>query len=210
MQLEIEREALKKETDAAARDRLKKLEKELASCARARRLLAPSGRREGRDPEAPQVQGGDRPDEAGDREGRARVRSNKVRSCAYGKLAQLEKELAAAEQKLSAGGGARLLKEQVDEEDIAEVVARWDRHPGLEARRGRAREALQLEEHLHQRVIGQDEAVVAVANAVLARPAGIKDPNRPIGSFIFLGRPAWARPSWRARSPSSCSTASRR
>src|SRR6185369_14155881 len=105
----------------------------------------------------------------------------------YGKLAQLEKDLAAAEAKLSGGGGRRLLKEQVDEEDIAEVVARWTGIPVSKLVEGEREKLLRLEEHLHQRVVGQEEAVTAVAHAVLRARAGIKDPNRPIGSFIFLG-----------------------
>ncbi|HYR96055.1 MAG TPA: AAA family ATPase, partial [Candidatus Binatus sp.] len=97
------------------------------------------------------------------------------------------KKLAEEEAKLNQQGGKRLLKEQVDEEDIAEVVSRWTHIPVSRLVEGEREKLIHLEEHLHKRVVGQDEAVRAVANAVLRARAGIKDPNRPIGSFIFLG-----------------------
>src|SRR5438046_1052178 len=97
-------------------------------------------------------------------------------------LAQEESRLAASED-----GGRRLLKERVDEEDIAEVVSRWTGIPVSKLVEGEREKLVHLAEHLHKRVVGQDDAVTAVANAVLRARAGIKDPNRPIGSFIFLG-----------------------
>jgi ATP-dependent Clp protease ATP-binding subunit ClpB len=112
---------------------------------------------------------------------------NKVAELRYGKLAQLEKKLVDEEAHLSQQGGKRLLKEQVDEEDIAEVVARWTGIPVSKLVEGEREKLVRLGEHLHQRVVGQDDAVTAVADAVLRARAGIKDPNRPIGSFIFLG-----------------------
>jgi ATP-dependent Clp protease ATP-binding subunit ClpB len=188
MQLEIERQALKRETDAASRDRLEKLEKELAEAnARKSSLQA-------------QWQS-----EKGSLEGLSKIKSeieqtrheidkakreydlNKVAELQYGKLATLEKQLAEAERNTGAGSGARLIKEEVDEEDIAEVVARWTRVPVSRLMEGEVQKLGQLEEHLHKRVIGQDEAVSAVADAVIRARAGLKDPNRPIGSFIFLG-----------------------
>src|SRR5207244_624441 len=84
-------------------------------------------------------------------------------------------------------GGARLMKEEVDEEDVAEVVARWTGIPVSKLMQGDVQKLLGLEEHLHRRVIGQDEAVRAVSDAVIRARSGLKDPNRPIGSFIFLG-----------------------
>ena len=106
-----------------------------------------------------------------------------------GKLPSLEKELAAEEQKLvqKNSGGKRLLKEEVDEDDIAEVVARWTGVPVSRLLEGEVQKLAHLEEHLHKRVIGQDEAVIAVSDAVIRARSGLKDPNRPIGSFIFLG-----------------------
>ena len=113
---------------------------------------------------------------------------NRVAELKYGTLAQLERELAAEEEQLTKKEGAtRLIKEEVDEDDVAEVVARWTRIPVTKLLEGEMQKLLHLEEHLHKRVIGQDEAVTAVADAVIRARAGIKDPNRPIGSFIFLG-----------------------
>src|SRR5207244_1341501 len=100
-----------------------------------------------------------------------------------------ERQLAQEEERLGAtqDGGRRLLKERVDEEDIAEVVSRWTGIPVSRLVEGEREKLVHLAEHLHKRVVGQDDAVTAVANAVLRARAGIKDPNRPIGSFIFLG-----------------------
>ena len=107
----------------------------------------------------------------------------------YGTLATLERELKEAEAAASkaAGGGRRLIKEEVDEEDIAEVVSRWTGIPVSKLMEGEMQKLLRLEDELHQRVVGQDEAVRAVADAVVRARAGIKDPRRPIGSFLFLG-----------------------
>jgi ATPases with chaperone activity, ATP-binding subunit len=104
----------------------------------------------------------------------------------YGKLFDLEKELKKEEDKLM-NKDEMLLKEEVDEGDIAEVVSRWSRIPLSKLLEGEKEKLLGLEEKLHERVIGQDEGVKAVADAVIRSRAGIKDPNRPIGSFIFLG-----------------------
>src|SRR5205823_3726416 len=114
---------------------------------------------------------------------------NKVAELKYGKLAQLERQLAQEEGRLGASqdGGRRLLKERVDEEDIAEVVSRWTGIPVSRLVEGEREKLVHLAEHLHKRVVGQDDAVTAVANAVLRARAGITHPNRPIGSFIFLG-----------------------
>ncbi|MCX6610479.1 MAG: AAA family ATPase, partial [Acidobacteria bacterium] len=106
----------------------------------------------------------------------------------FGEIPQLERELADTEAKLATNQGqAKLLKEVVDEEDIAAVVARWTGVPVSKLLEGEMKKLLNLEADLHQRVIGQDEAVTAVAEAVLRARSGLKDPQRPIGSFIFLG-----------------------
>ncbi len=107
----------------------------------------------------------------------------------YGTLATLERELKEAEAQAAEppAGGRRLIKEEVDEEDIAEVVSRWTGIPVSKLMEGEMQKLLRLEEELHQRVVGQDEAVRAVADAVVRARAGIKDPKRPIGSFLFLG-----------------------
>ncbi len=112
---------------------------------------------------------------------------NRVAELQYGTLATLERELKQEEAAASAAGGRRLIKEEVDEEDIAEVVSRWTGIPVSKLMEGETQKLLRLEEQLHRRVVGQDEAVRAVADAVLRARAGIKDPKRPIGSFLFLG-----------------------
>ncbi|MEB2283174.1 MAG: ATP-dependent chaperone ClpB [Myxococcales bacterium] len=192
MQLEIEREALRKETDKASKDRLERLEKELADLRTESDRLRAQWERE---------KGG----VAKHRELREQIEAtrveiekaeraydlNKVAELKYGKLAGLERELAAEEQALELAqdqpATSRLLKEEVDEEDIAEVVARWTHIPVAKLMQGEVEKLLGLEAHLHQRVVGQDEAVRAVADAVVRARSGLKDPNRPIGSFIFLG-----------------------
>ncbi|HEU5480534.1 MAG TPA: AAA family ATPase, partial [Candidatus Tumulicola sp.] len=113
---------------------------------------------------------------------------NKAAELKYGRLLELEKQLKAEEERLASKQGvARLIKEEVDEEDIAEVVSRWTHIPVSKLLEGEVQKLLQLEGELHQRVIGQDEAVTAVAEAVVRARSGLKDPNRPIGSIIFLG-----------------------
>jgi ATP-dependent Clp protease ATP-binding subunit ClpB len=102
-------------------------------------------------------------------------------------LVQLEKQLREKEEQLSDKKGSRLLKEEVDEEDIAEVVSRWTHIPVSRLMEGEIQKLLKMEERLHLRVVGQDEAVTAVANAIRRARAGIQDPDRPLGSFIFLG-----------------------
>ncbi|HWX42386.1 MAG TPA: AAA family ATPase, partial [Blastocatellia bacterium] len=113
---------------------------------------------------------------------------NRAAELKYGKLSALEKKLQEEEQQLIAKDGqSRLIKEEVDEEDIAEVVSRWSGVPVSKLLEGELKKLLHLDEELHQRVVGQEEAVTAVAEAVIRARSGLKDPNRPIGSFIFLG-----------------------
>jgi ATP-dependent Clp protease ATP-binding subunit ClpB len=188
MQLEIEREALKRETDPASRDRLEKLEKELAEAEERRRTLQAQWQTEKDAIEKlskikSEIEQTRHEIEKAKRE----YDLNKVAELQYGKLVSLEKELAEAEKAASSPTGSRLIKEEVDEEDIAEVVARWTGIPVSKLLEGEVQKLAHLEEHLHKRVVGQDEAVSAVADAVIRARAGLKDPNRPIGSFIFLG-----------------------
>jgi ATP-dependent Clp protease ATP-binding subunit ClpB len=188
MQLEIEREALKRETDAASKDRLSKLEKELAEAQERRSALqaqwqSEKGSLEKLSKIKSEIEQTRREIEKAKRE----YDLNKVAELQYGKLASLEKELAEAEKIADKGGSSRLIKEEVDEEDIAEIVARWTGVPVSRLMEGEVQKLAHLEEHLHKRVIGQDEAVTAVADAVVRARAGLQDPNRPIGSFIFLG-----------------------
>ena len=188
MQLEIEREALKKESDAASKERLGRLEKELADLRadsdglRARwqaEKNAVGSLRTLRE----QIEATKTEIEQAERQ----YDLNHVAELRYGKLAGLERDLQAQEAALTAGGGDRLLKEEVDEEDIADVVSRWTGIPVSKLLEGEMRKLLRLDEELQKRVIGQAEAVNAVAEAVIRARAGISDPNRPIGSFIFLG-----------------------
>jgi ATP-dependent Clp protease ATP-binding subunit ClpB len=189
MQLEIEREALKKESDAASKERLGKLERELADLKTESSALQAQWKtekeavqrvrtiREQIDDAKIQVAQAERAYDL-----------NKAAELKYGTLAELERQLAAAESRATAkGSGQRLVKEEVDEEDIAAVVSRWTGVPVSKLLEGEMKKLLALEDDLHQRVIGQDEAVLAVAEAVLRARSGLKDPNRPIGSFIFLG-----------------------
>jgi ATP-dependent Clp protease ATP-binding subunit ClpB len=190
MQLEIEREALKKEKDDASRDRLGKIEEELERLQGEAKTLREQWEREKAAIERP-------------RQLRKRIEEtkididkamrsydlNRVAELQYGTLATLERELKDAESQavVAAGGGRRLIKEEVDEEDIADIVSRWTGIPVSKLMEGEMQKLLRLEEELHQRVVGQDEAVRAVADAVVRARAGIKDPKRPIGSFLFLG-----------------------
>jgi ATP-dependent Clp protease ATP-binding subunit ClpB len=189
MQLEIEREALKKETDAASKERLARLEEELSElreqgdALRAQWESEKGGIGRIRDLKA-QIEAVRLEIEQAERQ----YDLNKVAELKYGKLAALERELAGLESASDDGAPKKhLLKEEVDEEDIAEVVARWTGIPVAKLVEGEREKLVRLAEHLHERVVGQDEAVSAVADAVIRARAGIMDPNRPIGSFIFLG-----------------------
>jgi len=189
MQLEIEREALKKETDPASKDRLVKLEKELAEYSEQANALRARWQQE---KESIAVLRGLREEiESTKREVDHAEREydlNRAAELKYGKLTELEKRLRAEEVALTdQDGPARLMKEEVDEEDIAEVVARWTKIPVSRLLQGEIEKLLHLEEHLHRRVVGQDEALRAVSDAVIRARSGLNDPNRPLGSFIFLG-----------------------
>ena len=189
MQLEIEREALKKETDAASRQRLEKLEKELANLkASADQLQAQwQGEKESVQ-KIRAIREEIEQTKLAIEQAQREYDLNRAAELQYGKLTQLEKELREYEEGLDKQhGGGRLLKEEVDEEDIAEVVSRWTGVPVSKLLEGELQKLLSLEEHLHKRVVGQEEAVTAVADAVIRARSGLKDPNRPIGSFIFLG-----------------------
>ncbi len=189
MQLEIEREALKKESDAASKSRLAKIEKEIAdlkdeaNALQAQWQAEKSGVQKLRDirEQIEQVKVDiERAERAYD--------LNRAAELKYGRLSQLERDLQNEQNRLAEmQGTSRLLKEEVDEEDIAEVVSRWTRIPVSKLLEGEMKKLLHLEDELHKRVIGQDEAVEAVAESVMRARSGLKDPRRPIGSFIFLG-----------------------
>jgi ATP-dependent Clp protease ATP-binding subunit ClpB len=185
MQLEIEREALKKETDKPSKERLKKLEKELADLkAESDALMARwqaeksavqrlRSLREQVDQTKTEIEKAER-----------QYDLNRAAELKYGRLVGLEKELAKEEQSQAE---SKLIKDAVDEEDIARVVSRWTGVPVTRLLEGEMQKLLHLEDELHKRVVGQDEAVTAVAEAVIRARSGLKDPNRPIGSFIFMG-----------------------
>ena len=189
MQLEIEREALRKESDKASRERLERIEKELADLKEQQDQLTAHWQQEkdtiqrGRKlkEELEQVRlEMQRAQQAGDY-----ARASELQ---YGRLPQLERQIQEEEQRLAdLQKSKRMLKEEVDEEDIAEVVSRWTQIPISRLMEGEVQKLLKMEERLHQRVIGQDEAIGAVANAIRRARAGLQDPNRPLGSFIFLG-----------------------
>ena len=189
MQLEIEREALKKETDAASKDRLDKLEKELANLkANADQLKAQWQAEKESVQKIREIREQIEQTKVAMEQAERVYDLNRAAELRYGTLTQLEKQLhdyeTALDEQHSHG---RLLKEEVDEEDIAEVVSRWTNIPVSKLLEGELQKLLFLEEHLHRRVVGQEEAVSAVADAVIRARSGLKDPNRPIGSFLFLG-----------------------
>ncbi len=189
MQLEIEREALKKESDEASKARLATIERELADLSEDRRSLEA---RLGREREViGRVAGAKQEIEAVRLEieqAQRRYDYNRAAELQYGKLAELESGLKASETELGEmQRRGMLLKEEVGAEEVAEVVATWTHVPVSKLLEGEIQKLLRMEERLHERVVGQDEAVAAVASAVRRSRAGLQDPNRPIGSFIFLG-----------------------
>jgi len=188
MQLEIEREALKKEKDEASKERLANLEKELADMRERSGALKAQWQLE-KDAIQELQKLKERAEQVRHDIETAERSANleKAAELKYGTLAQLEKQLREREKQLSDKKGQQLLKEEVDEEDIAEVVSRWTHIPVSRLMEGEVQKLLHMEDRLHLRVIGQDEAIRAVSNAVRRARAGIQDPNRPLGSFIFLG-----------------------
>ncbi|HTD84487.1 MAG TPA: ATP-dependent chaperone ClpB [Gemmatimonadaceae bacterium] len=189
-QLEIERQALQKEKDKASRERLKALERDLAELReksagmkaqwqQEKETLGAVGKIKQQIEQA-RIEA-ERATRAGDLQKAAEI--------TYGQIPQLERQMGEAEQKLGSkqGGGARFLKEEVTAEDVAEIVSRWTGIPVAKMLEGERERLTKLESELSRRVIGQEEAVEAVSNAVRRSRAGLQDPNRPIGSFIFLG-----------------------
>ncbi len=188
-QLEIEHTALQKETDDASSARLKSIEEELANLTEEAEGLkahwtlekdAIAGIRDLKQQLESTKADAEQAERSGDLERAAELR--------YGRIGELEQQLSAAQESLEKlQATTRMLTEEVTEEDIAQVVSRWTGVPVARLMEGEVDKLIRLEDHLHQRVIGQDAAVSAVANAVRRSRAGLADPNRPIGSFIFLG-----------------------
>ncbi|MGL4421196.1 MAG: ATP-dependent chaperone ClpB [Gemmataceae bacterium] len=188
-QLEIEREALRKETDRVSKDRLAKLEAELANLKTTHDALTAQWQHEKQAVDKLKTlrQQIEQTKDELERAERA-YELNKAAELKYGKLPTLEKELQAAETAMAAQSTtARLIKEEVGEQDIAAVVSRWTGVPVTKLLEGEKEKLLNLGDSLHERVIGQNEAVEAVAEAMIRARSGLNDPNKPLGSFLFLG-----------------------
>jgi ATP-dependent Clp protease ATP-binding subunit ClpB len=189
MQLEIEREGLRKEKDTASKDRLERLEQDLASLKEQAAGLEAQWQQE-----LDQLNSVSRIQEQIDRkrleleQATQRADWEQAARLQY-ELRELEQQRVEAEQRLNerSQDGRSLVKEEVDEHDIAEVVSKWTGVPVSKMLEGEIEKLLQMEERLRERVVGQEEAISAVANAVRAARAGLQDPNRPLGSFLFLG-----------------------
>jgi ATP-dependent Clp protease ATP-binding subunit ClpB len=189
MQLEIEREALRKETDKASEERLGKLEKELANLKEEQtRLMAHW------EQEKEAIQGSRKLKEELEQVRAEMERAQrggdyaKASELQYGRVPELERKIKEQEDRLATlQQSQRMLKEEVDEEDIAEVVAKWTNIPVSRLMEGEIQKLIHMEERLHKRVVGQDQAITAVSNAIRRARAGLQDPNRPLGSFVFLG-----------------------
>ncbi|MHC4361805.1 MAG: Clp protease N-terminal domain-containing protein, partial [Planctomycetota bacterium] len=188
VQMQIEREALKKETDDASKERLKKTEKQLAELEQKNKELSAQWESERGDIdqiktlkekiEDAQNQF-DNAQRKGDLETAARLR--------YGTIAGLQKELEQKEAKLATSAGAKIIRNEVTDEHIAGVVSKWTGIPLARLLTGERERLMKMEDAIRQRVVGQDEAVTALCNAVRRNRAGLGDPNRPIGTFLFLG-----------------------
>jgi len=189
MQLEIEREALKKERDRASQERLQKIESELAD------LREQSGGLQGRWQAEKEVIGAIREAKSQLDDTRSKLEQAERRSdleaaarLRYGDIPQLETRLQTAEARLTEmQKQGTMLKEEVDADEVARVVAKWTGIPVTKLLEGEVEKLLSMEDRLHQRVIGQEEAIRAVSNAVRRSRSGLSDPNRPMGSFLFLG-----------------------
>jgi ATP-dependent Clp protease ATP-binding subunit ClpB len=188
-QAEIERQALKKEKDPASRDRLQKLESELADMND--ELTQMKGHWQNEKDLIQTIRTIKETQEQLSTEAQLAEREGdlaRVAELRYGKALELDKQLEEANQKLcDLQQSSKMLKEEVDDEDVAEVVSRWTGIPVSKMLEGERDKLVHMEARLHHRVIGQDEAVAAVSNAVRRARSGLQDPNRPIGSFIFMG-----------------------
>ena len=188
-QLEIERQALKKESDRASKERLAALEKQLAEASEKRTALRSRWNQEKEAIAKIRALKANLEEVRGDAERAERAADfAKAAELRYGKAVEIEKQLGEANARLAQlQGGHPLLNEEVTEEDIARIVAKWTGIPVSKLMEGEVAKLIKMEDRLHDRVIGQDEALSAVANAVRRSRSGLADPNRPVGSFIFLG-----------------------
>jgi ATP-dependent Clp protease ATP-binding subunit ClpB len=189
-QLEIEREALKKETDEASRQRLQALEGDLANLREEAAELRTRWQNE-KEPLEQIKAAKEQLEEARQEAERAERETDLERAAKlrYGEIPELEEKVKEQEARLEElhAGGEVMLADEVTEEDVAEVVAKWTGIPVSRLMEGEVQKLIQMEERLHERVIGQDEAIAAVSNALRRSRAGLSDPHRPIGSFLFLG-----------------------
>jgi ATP-dependent Clp protease ATP-binding subunit ClpB len=188
-QAKIERQALKKESDPASKERLEKLDAELAGMNDV--LMGMKGHWQNEKDLIQTIRTIKEEQEQLNTEARLAEREGdlaRVAEIRYSKAAELEKCLEETNRKLSElQAGSKMLKEEVDDEDVAEVISRWTGIPVNKMLEGEKEKLVRLEDRLHQRVIGQNEAVAAVSNAVRRARSGLQDPDRPIGSFIFMG-----------------------
>ncbi len=185
-QLEIERVALAKEEDAASKDRLATLDKELADLQE--QSMSMKAHWQGEKDAITHIRELKEQLEAKRSELEREPDLEKAAEIRYGQIPELERQVEIATSRLAElQGTQQMLKEEVDEEDVAEVVSTWTGVPVTRLMEGEMAKLVRMEDVLHERVVGQDEAVVAVANAIRRSRAGLSDPNRPIGSFLFLG-----------------------
>jgi ATP-dependent Clp protease ATP-binding subunit ClpB len=190
MQLQMEELSLKKEDDPASKERLGKIEQELANLMERQRELSARWQMEKEAIERLQNLKAERDAvKLQIEQAEQKYDLNRAAELKYGKLMELERQIQEQEAHLAKlqANGEPLLREQVTPEDIAEIVSRWTGIPVTSLMESEKQKLLRLEAHLHQRVVGQDEAVAAVAAAIRRARAGMKDPNRPIGSFLFMG-----------------------
>lgn len=188
IQLEIEREALKRERDSASRERLEKIEKEIADLQVEADVLRSQWQSE--KDALHQLQQFKAEREAVHVQIEQAERNTDLARAAelkYGTLLEIEKRIAQQEEIFNQKKGPKLLSQEITDEDIADIVSKWTGIPVTKLLEGEVQKLLRLEDHLHKRVIGQEEAIEVVSNAVRRARAGFKDPNRPIGSFLFLG-----------------------
>jgi ATP-dependent Clp protease ATP-binding subunit ClpB len=188
-QAEIEREALKKETDSASKERLKKLEAELGNMQED--ILSMKAHWQNEKDLIQEIRKiKEQQEQFGIEAGQAERDGDlaKVAEIRYGRITELENQLTTANAQLAdLQKNRKMLKEEVDDEDIAEVISRWTGIPVSKMLEGEKEKLIQMEARLSRRVVGQQEAIAAVSNAVRRARSGLQDPNRPIGSFIFMG-----------------------
>ena len=188
MQLEIEKVALEKEKDQASKDRLENLEKELAELNE--KKVAFQSQWENEKQEVEKIKKLNEEIEKVRLEIEAAQRKNdynKLAELQYGVLPQLEKDRTELQEKAKEHDNNKLLKQEIDSEEIAEIVGKWTGIPVSKLMQGEKEKILNLAKYMKERVIGQDEAIETISDTIIRSRAGLKDPNRPIGSFIFLG-----------------------